>query len=217
MPGTRSIDPVIGSNTPRRCASVTGIRSGSTGGSGSMANSRTLPLASAMRMVFGLLRSRGGGGIIGRDQRAVDDAALRGAGAGAAGERLEKPRGAAGGRGRKLIVGDIDGPGAPADGNARQRRLILRLQPALRERRLRRSQHRREHEQQQPAATRPRGKAGAGAGRGEIMRDVVTWDASCVCARLEVSFKPIITGEQRENRAPAHRKFRRNRRKPAIA
>ena len=51
---------------------------------------------------FGFLRGRGGGGIAGRDQRAVDDAALRGAGAGAAGKRLQQPRGAARGGGRKL-------------------------------------------------------------------------------------------------------------------
>ena len=82
---------------------------------------------------FGFLRRGGGGGIIGRHQRAVDDAALRGAGAGAAGERLQQPRGAAGGGGGKLVVGDIDGPGALADGNAGQRRLILRIEPALRD------------------------------------------------------------------------------------
>ena len=41
---------------------------------------------------LGLFRGRGGGGIIGRHQRAVDDAALRGAGAGAAGEGLQQAR-----------------------------------------------------------------------------------------------------------------------------
>jgi hypothetical protein len=48
--GARSIDPVIGSNTPRRCASVIGSRSGSTGGAGSMPYSLTLPFDSTMRM-----------------------------------------------------------------------------------------------------------------------------------------------------------------------
>ena len=41
---------------------------------------------------FGFLRRRGGGRIIGRDQRAVDDAALGGAGARAAGKRLQQAR-----------------------------------------------------------------------------------------------------------------------------
>ena len=81
--------------TPRRCASVTRIRSGSTGGTGSI---ELLHIAVGQHDVdgFGFLRGGGGGGIIGRDQRAADHAALRGAGAGAAGERLQQPRGAAG-------------------------------------------------------------------------------------------------------------------------
>jgi len=50
FPGTRSIEPVMGSSTPLRCASVTTMRSGSTGGSGTMAKSFTLPLSSVMRI-----------------------------------------------------------------------------------------------------------------------------------------------------------------------
>ena len=87
---------------------------------------------------FGLLL-RGGGGDIGvRDQRAVDDAALAGAGACSAGKRLQQPGGAALGGGRKRVVADFDGPGALADRDARQRRLVLRIQPPLRQSRLRR-------------------------------------------------------------------------------
>ena len=185
MPGTRSSDPVIGSNTPRRCASVTGMRSGSTGGSGSMPNSLTLPLASDHADGFGFLRGRGGGGIGRRHQRAVDDAALRGAGAGAAGERLQQSRGAAGGGGGKLVVGDIDGPGALADRNAGQRRLIARIEPALGERR----------NAAAPAAARRRrtGRPAAAArnraGRGEIMRCVVTERA---VLRLRASLNAVI-------------------------
>ena len=46
---------------------------------------------------FGFLRRRGARGIIGRDRQAVDDAALRRAGAGAGRERFQQARGAAGG------------------------------------------------------------------------------------------------------------------------
>ena len=85
---------------------------------------------------FGLLRRRGGGVVIGRDQRAVDDAALRRPRSGTAGERLQQARRAAEGGGGERVVGYVDGPGAAADGNAGQRRLILRVEPALREHRL---------------------------------------------------------------------------------
>ena len=51
LPGTRSIEPVMGSSTPLRCASVTTMRSGSTGGTGSIEKSFTSPLASTRRMV----------------------------------------------------------------------------------------------------------------------------------------------------------------------
>ena len=87
---------------------------------------------------LGLLLRGGGGGIGIGDQRAVDDAALAGAGTRAAGKRLQQASGAALGRGRKRVVADLDGPGPLADRNARQRRLILRIQPALRRRGLRR-------------------------------------------------------------------------------
>ena len=50
MPGTRSSEPVIGSLTPWKCASVTGTRSGSTGSSGLTANSLTSPEPSVMRI-----------------------------------------------------------------------------------------------------------------------------------------------------------------------
>ena len=81
---------------------------------------------------FGLFRRAWSSAVVGRHQRAGDDAALGGASAGAAGERLQQSGGAAGGGGGKLVVRDVDGPGALADGNARQRGLILRIQPALR-------------------------------------------------------------------------------------
>ena len=51
MPDTRRNDAVIGSNTPRRCASVTGMRSSSGGGAGSIEDSLTLPPASVIRIV----------------------------------------------------------------------------------------------------------------------------------------------------------------------
>ena len=51
LPATRSIEPVMGSSTLLRCASVTTTRSGSTGGTGSIEKSFTVPLASTMRMV----------------------------------------------------------------------------------------------------------------------------------------------------------------------
>ena len=68
---------------------------------------------------FGFLLRRGGGGIGVRDQRAVDDAALAGAGAGAAGKRLQQARRCRPGRRPKTVVADFDGPGALADRNAR--------------------------------------------------------------------------------------------------
>ncbi len=92
----------------------------------------TLPLASTMRMVSDFCCVVVVGGIGIRHQRAVDDAALAGAGTGAAGKRLQQARGAALGCGRKRVVADFDGPGALADRDARQRRLILRIQPPLR-------------------------------------------------------------------------------------
>ena len=98
-----------------------------------------------------------------RDQRAVDDAALAGAGTVAAGKRLQQPRGAALGGGRKRVVADFDGPGALADRDARQRRLVMRLQPPLRGGRLRR-------ERRQRPAHRPRPSASGG----EMARVVVT-------------------------------------------
>ena len=45
---------------------------------------------------------------------------------------FSSPDGAAGGGGGELVVADLDGPGALADRNAGQRRLILGFQPALR-------------------------------------------------------------------------------------
>ena len=92
---------------------------------------------------LGLLLRGGGGGIGIRHQRAIHDAALAGAGTRAAGKRLQQPGGAALGCGRKRVVADFDGPGALADRNARQRRLILRIQPALRGRGLRRQRRER--------------------------------------------------------------------------
>ena len=53
-------------------------------------------------------------------QRAVHDPALAGAGAGAAGKRLQQAGAAALGRSRKQVVADFDGPGALAHGNAGQ-------------------------------------------------------------------------------------------------
>ena len=74
---------------------------------------------------LGLLLRGGGGGIGIRHQRATHDAALAGAGTRAAGKRLQQAGGAALGGGRKRVVADFDGPGALADRDARQRRLIL--------------------------------------------------------------------------------------------
>src|SRR6266849_1938655 len=109
LPGTRSIEAVIGSYTPRRCASVTGMRSASTGGCGSMPNSFTLPLANVMWMVSDFFD-------------VVVDAALRGAGAGALRKRLHQSGCAAEGRSLELIVADLDGPRALADRDAGERR-----------------------------------------------------------------------------------------------
>ena len=131
VPGTRTIELVIGSTTPFLCASVTAMRSASTGGSGSMANSLTLPFASEIRMVSDFF-DVDGGDIARRHQRAIDDAPLRGARAVAAGKRLQQPRGRAL-RGSGIeIVADLDGPGAAADRDAGQRGLVMRLELALR-------------------------------------------------------------------------------------
>ena len=74
-----------------------------------------------------------GRGLVGlRNQRAVDDAALRGSGAGAVGDGFQNTRGAAEGRGGIGIVADFDIPGAAADRDAGERGLILRFQPPLR-------------------------------------------------------------------------------------
>ena len=100
---------------------------------------------------LGLLLRGGGGGIGIGDQRAVDDAALAGAGTRAAGKRLQQAGGAALGRGRKRVVADFDGPGSLADRNARQRRLVLRIQPALRGRRLRHQRDKRSGAQTKPS------------------------------------------------------------------
>ena len=89
----------------------------------------------------------------------------RGAGAGAAGKRLQQPRGAALGGGRKRVVADFDGPGALADRNARQRRLILRIQPALRGRRLRRRSDSRRAGAQAASSPQPSARAGAKSAR----------------------------------------------------
>src|ERR1700722_5708616 len=115
VPGTRSIEPVIGSNTPFLCASVTGTRSGSTGGSGSIAYSLMVPLLSTMWMASDFFE-------------VVVEGPLGRAGAGATRKAFQEPCGAADGGRRKLVVGDLDTPGAPADGNARKRRLILRFE-----------------------------------------------------------------------------------------
>ncbi|MGY4423574.1 hypothetical protein ACVWY2_006023 [Bradyrhizobium sp. JR6.1] len=83
-----------------------------------------------------LLRGGGGRGVGRGCQRAVDDAALRGARAAAAGKRLQDARGAALGRGREAVVADFDGPAALADRDTGQRRLILGVEPPLRARAL---------------------------------------------------------------------------------
>src|SRR5207237_602400 len=84
---------------------------------------------------------RGGGrGLVGeRHQRAIDDAALRLARTGAVGDGFQEARGAANGAGAIGIFGNVDIPGAPADGDAGQRGLILRFQSALRGRHARSS------------------------------------------------------------------------------
>ena len=92
---------------------------------------------------LGFLLRDGGGGIGVRDQRAVDDAALAAPVPLAAGKRLQQPRGAALGGGRKRVVADFDGPGALADGDAGQRGLVLGIEPALRGGRLRRQRQQR--------------------------------------------------------------------------
>ena len=172
------------------------MRSGSTGGSGSMREFLDVAVGQHHADGFGFFRRRGGGGIVGRHQRAVDDAALRGAGAGAAGKGLQQPRGAAGGGGGKLVVGDIDGPGALADGNAGQRRLIARIEPALRER-----GGAAPASSQQPAHKPASARSANVAGRGEIMRCVVTEGRSLQLRAIDCSFKPKTSGKQRD-RAP---------------
>jgi hypothetical protein len=57
---------------------------------------------------------------------------------------FNSPAGAALGGGRKRVVADFDGPGALADRDAGQRRLIMRIQPALRGGRLRRQRRERD-------------------------------------------------------------------------
>ena len=126
---------------------------------------------------FGFLRGRGRGLVIGRHQRAIDDAALRRAGAGAAGEGLQQPRGAAGRGGRKLIVRDLDGPAALADRNARQRRLVMRLELALRGRRTPKTPTGPETVRKTaktPAHRRPSTRGNERASRGDIMPWVFT-------------------------------------------
>jgi hypothetical protein len=103
---------------------------------------------------LGFLLRGGGGGIGIRHQRATHDATLAGAGTGAAGKRLQQAGGAALGCGRERVVADFDGPGALADRDAGQRRLILRIQPALRGSRLRRQRGERDGAQ---AKTEPGG------------------------------------------------------------
>jgi hypothetical protein len=76
-------------------------------------------------------------------------------------KRLQEPGGAAVGGGRKRVVADFDGPGALADRNARQRRLVLRIQPALRAGYLRRQ--RRENGGAQ-AENEPRGLRNGASG-----------------------------------------------------
>ena len=111
---------------------------------------------------LGLLLRGGGGGIGIGDQRAAHDAALAGACASSAGKRLQEAGGAALRGGRKRVVADFDGPATLADRDARQRRLILRIQPALRGSRLRRQRCERSGAQ---AETEPReGRNGAFGG-----------------------------------------------------
>ena len=119
---------------------------------------------------FGFFRSRYGGGIIRRHRRATHDAALRSPGAGAAGERFQQSRGAAGGGSGKLIVADVDGPDTPADRNAGQRRLIVRFQPALGGGGMRRKQQQ-------------RASAQAGQHKGRNLAVRAHWGAVLGCAR----------------------------------
>ena len=92
---------------------------------------------------FGLLLRGGGRGIGIRHQRAAHDAALAGAGTRAARKRLQEASRAALGGGRKRVVADFDGPGALAHRDARERCLILRIQPPLRRGGLRRQRNER--------------------------------------------------------------------------
>ena len=155
LPGTRSIEPVMGSSTP--LAVRVGDDDAARIDRRHRIDRKILHVAIGQHHPDGLgFLLRGGGGGIGiRHQRASHDAALAGAGTGAAGKRLQQPGGAALGGGRKRVVADFDGPGALADRDARQRRLILRIQPALRGRRLRRQRSERDGAQ---AETEPCGE-----------------------------------------------------------
>jgi hypothetical protein len=78
------------------------------------------------------LSARGGRGLVGvGDQRTIDDAPLRRAGAGALRESLEQACRAALRGGRVGIIANLDRPGAATNRDAGKRRLILRIEPAL--------------------------------------------------------------------------------------
>ena len=150
MPGTRNSEPVIGSLTPWKCASVTGTRSGSAGTSGLMANSLTSPAAERHADFFGLLVGGDAGGEGRRHRIAADDVAARGAAALAAGEHPQQARGRAARRGGELVLGDVDDPGALADRHAGERDRVAGVQPALRQRRIGRRHDARPSPQRRP-------------------------------------------------------------------
>ena len=138
VPGTRNSDALIGSTTPRRCASVSGTRFGIGSAAGSATNSRTTPPLIAIRTSSYFL-----------SVKMLDAVGRR--------ERIARPRSCRArrsGRGRwrstrispavwpladggKMIVRDVDDPAAASDRNAREGEVVAGVELALGARRRR--------------------------------------------------------------------------------
>ena len=121
---------------------------------------------------------------------------------------FSRPDGAAGGGGGKLVVRYVDGPGALADGNTGQRRLIARIEPALGE-----SQPAERPATAPPRTSRPAARRIAtGRRRDEILRYWVTKGAVLAHARDTVSHlgknprQTTICGASASNRKPQVRR-----------
>ncbi len=132
LPGTRISDAVIGSVTPRRCASVSGTRSGRRRGRriGDELLDRAAADHHAHLVVFLVGHDARGVGR-GHEVAAGGDRPARRALALAAGEDLHQAGGRPARGGREIVVGDVDDPGAASDRKPAQRDRVAGIELAL--------------------------------------------------------------------------------------